>query len=222
MKTYHKIQTLFFRDPATNYKELLIGEFSKPEFEYLKDLDWLIDEKLDGTNVRILWDGFEMEIRGKTDNAQLHTDLIKNIQKQITPEKLGNQFGTGRPLDRDGNCQDIRVCLYGEGVGPGIQKGGGNYCQEKKFILFDVLIGSVWLMKSNVEDIAIAMGIEIAPSIDICDLNTAVQMTRDGFKSEYGDFIAEGIIARPVVPLRNRMGERVITKLKHSDFHGGH
>ena len=38
-------------------------------------------------------------------------------------------------------------------------------------------------------------------------------------KQEYwGDFIAEGIVARPKVTLFTRKGERLITKIKHRDF----
>lgn len=39
-----------------------------------------------------------------------------------------------------------------------------------------------------------------------------------GFKSQWGDFIAEGIVARPMTELKNRNGSRIITKIKHKDF----
>jgi hypothetical protein len=40
----------------------------------------------------------------------------------------------------------------------------------------------------------------------------------EGFKSHWGDFIAEGIVARPKVELKTRAGHRIITKLKYKDF----
>lgn len=40
MNEYHKIQTVFLRDPETKYKTLLEGQYAKPEFEYLKDCEW--------------------------------------------------------------------------------------------------------------------------------------------------------------------------------------
>lgn len=43
-------------------------------------------------------------------------------------------------------------------------------------------------------------------------------MARLGFKSTWGDFQAEGIVARPSVELKNRAGERIITKIKCKDF----
>jgi hypothetical protein len=45
-----------------------------------------------------------------------------------------------------------------------------------------------------------------------------IDQTRTGFKSQWGDFIAEGIVARPVVELKSRNGDRIITKIKYKDF----
>jgi len=42
---------------------------------------------------------------------------------------------------------------------------------------------------------------------------------RAGLVSKWGDFEAEGIVARPAVELKTRAGERIITKLKTRDFH---
>lgn len=43
-------------------------------------------------------------------------------------------------------------------------------------------------------------------------------MCKVGFDSKWGKFEAEGIVARPLVELRDRAGHRIITKLKHKDF----
>ena len=40
-----------------------------------------------------------------------------------------------------------------------------------------------------------------------------------GFKSSFGDFEAEGLVATPKVPLRKRNGDRIITKLCCRDYH---
>jgi hypothetical protein len=73
MTEYHKIQSVFKRDPETKNKRFLLGEYSLPEFEYLATLPWIGTEKVNGTNVRLFSDG---RIAGKTDNASLHPSLI--------------------------------------------------------------------------------------------------------------------------------------------------
>lgn len=45
-----------------------------------------------------------------------------------------------------------------------------------------------------------------------------VNLVQKGFNSEWGDFLAEGIVARPSVELFSRNGKRIITKLKYKDF----
>ena len=53
MYEYHKIVTVWERDPETNHKYLKTGVWAEPEFEYLKDCVWLWTEKVNGTNIRI-------------------------------------------------------------------------------------------------------------------------------------------------------------------------
>lgn len=54
---YHKINSIYKRDEKT--KEFT-NEFSLPEFEYLKHNLWEFTEKIDGTNVRIIWENGEL------------------------------------------------------------------------------------------------------------------------------------------------------------------
>ena len=56
MSKYHKIDSVFLRDPE-NKRFLIEGSFARPEFEYLKDLQWTWTEKIDGKNIRIYWNG---------------------------------------------------------------------------------------------------------------------------------------------------------------------
>jgi hypothetical protein len=55
MQKYHKIQTMFKRDPERKYKTILLAEWARPEFRYLEDLSWEWAEKIDGTNIRVIW-----------------------------------------------------------------------------------------------------------------------------------------------------------------------
>lgn len=210
MKQYHKIQTIYKRDEKT--KRIIEGEYSMPEFEFLKDCPWVFTEKVDGTNIRVMWDGTNVTFGGKTDDAQMPVFLLYKLQELFegTPnkQKLLEVFGA-----------DGGVCLYGEGYGAKIQGAGKNYIPDGvDFVLFDVKIGDWWLERQNVEDIAQKLGLRIVPIIGTGTLNDAVEMTRAGIKSTWGDFIAEGIVARPATELFTRKGERIITKIKHRDF----
>lgn len=204
MKEYHKIQTMFRRD-MSKQGQIIEGAWSVPEFEYLKNNRWVFTEKVDGTNIRIKWESGVMSLGGKTDNAQIPATLIDAIRAMNLIPKFVHHF-TG-----------VDVCLYGEGYGAKIQK-GGCYRADQSFVLFDVKIGEWWLERENVADIAHKFGLEIVPIIGEGTLLDAISMVRVGLKSQWGDFISEGIVARPSVELKTRNNGRVITKIKHVDF----
>ena len=208
MKQYHKIQTVYKRDPDNRFKTLLHGQYSLPEFEFLKDNPWVFTEKVDGTNIRIIWDGEKITFGGKTDNAQTPVPLLNRLNEMFLPkvETFASVFG------------DTAVCLYGEGYGAKIQKVGGNYSATQEFVLFDVKIADWWLERPNVADIAEKLGVDIVPIIGEGTLDDLEALVKSGFESKWGDFLAEGVVARPAVELKTRNGSRIITKLKHTDF----
>ena len=74
---YHKIQTVFLRDPETKYRTLLEGQFALPEFEYLADNKWVFTEKVDGTNVRIIWRNGSIEFGGHDITAHDPADIVQ-------------------------------------------------------------------------------------------------------------------------------------------------
>lgn len=210
MKQYHKIQTVYFRDPENNHKTLLEGTFAKPEFELLKDIDWICTEKIDGTNIRIMWDGENVRFGGKTDNAQIPTILLGSLQDTFTNDIMKDCFS-------DAND----VCLYGEGYGKKIQKGGNYLPDRADFILFDIKIGNWWLTIDTNEDIAKKLNIEVVPIIGIWKLEQAIEYVKNGFISTIADnkkYIAEGLVMKPIIELFDRKGERVISKIKYKDF----
>jgi len=210
MEEYHKIPTVFKRNPETKFKTLLLGDYSIAEFKYLENNIWIFTEKVDGTNIRVMYDGDKISFGGKTKRAQIPATLAQKLQEIFFPQanKFGEKFG----------IEPIEVCLYGEGYGAKIQKGGGNYRQDQDFVLFDVKIGDWWLQREDVDDIAKYFGIDIVPIIGEGTLVEMVEMTKKGFNSTWGNFIAEGIVARPKVELRTRNNKRIITKIKHKDF----
>jgi len=207
MRKYHKIQTVFKR----NGKTLLEGQYSLPEFEYLAGNQWTFTEKVDGTNIRILWEHGTVRFAGKTDNAQIHAGLVNCLREHFPDDST---FVSAFP-----DCDsDSGVCLYGEGYGAKIQKGGRKYSADQEFVLFDVKVGDCWLQRRDVEDVAAKLSIDVVPVIGQGTLAECVELVRGGFLSRWGDFEAEGVVARPTTELCTRSGQRIIAKLKCRDF----
>lgn len=212
---YHKIQTIFKRDPK-NMRYVLEGQWSEPEFEYLKNNKWVWTEKVDGTNVRVMWDGEHVTFNGKTDNAQMPVFLMQRIQELFDTTPKRQLF---RETFNPNEDEKVDVIFYGEGCGAKIQKGGGNYKADGvDFVLFDVKIGEWWLQRKDVEEIAVKFGIKIVPIVGEGTLLEAVEYVKSKPNSQWGDFIAEGLVLRPETELKTRSGHRIITKLKVRDF----
>jgi len=213
MKEYHKIQTIFKRNTNLKGHPIMEGVCSMPEFGYLAKNKWIFTEKVDGTNIRVMFDGGSISYGGKTDNAQIPATLFKVLTDQFTPllPRMLEIFSKDGEVFKD-------VCLYGEGYGAKIQKGGGNYRQDQGFVLFDIKIGEWWLQREDIEDIVQKLNLETVPIIGEGTLFDMVEIVRNGVKSQWGDFQAEGIVARPEIELQTRAGKRIITKIKHKDF----
>lgn len=212
MYEYPKIQSLYKRDDKGN---LLVGKFSRPEFQYLYDNHWLLCEKVDGTNIRLGWDHEwtgsykEQFIKGKTDMAQIPPFLFDHLMELQETLPYQDVFG------------ENRACLYGEGYGARIQKGGGNYISDGVgFILFDVLVnGRWWLDFADVQDVAQKLGIDCVPAVGIYTLREAEILVREGFASAWKNVTPEGVVARPTHTLFNKKKERIMCKIKGKDFH---
>lgn len=210
MKEYHKIETLFVRDMEGN-KKLIEGKFRNESVEYLKDAQWIFTEKVDGTNVRVHWDGHNVIFGGRTDNAQMPSPLVQTLNKMflgITNEQIFEQkFGANK------------VTLFGEGYGGKIQNGGA-YTKEQTFILFDVAVNDVFLDRKDVEEIAKGFGVPVVPII----LQGTIQQAVDYVKTKPNSPIAEepkeseGLVGTPAVRLLDHRVNRIIVKIKVKDF----
>jgi len=207
MKTYPKIQSLYKRDEKTH--KFIIGEYSLPEFDYLKANMWEATEKINGTNIRIEWNCETKTVvfGGHTDNAQIPVFLLTKLQEIFPVNKFQELY------------PETSMTLYGEGYGARIQKGGGNYIRDGvDFILFDILIGDWWMRRDSLLSIAENLDITVVPSIGICSLNNAVTIVKAGLDSRLGNCKAEGLVLKTVTELKDRRGHRIITKMKTKDF----
>ena len=244
--TYQKINTIFMRDEKNVI--MPYEAFVKPEFEYLRGLKWRGEEKVDGTNVRIevtkaeVWDDpmepsvlegveFTVRIAGKTDNAQILPKLLKHMQEKYSDEKVLAALGLKKFISikewtehKWNSYNDIPniYTIYGEGYGEGIQSGGWYIKGGNEFIVFDVKVNDIYLKTEARDEIATKLGAPIVPLIGYFTLDEAIDYVRKGFRSLVAENpdtkMAEGLVLRTDLGLRDRMGERLIVKVKYEDF----
>lgn len=244
--TYQKINTIFMRD-AKNVI-MPYEAFTEPEFEYLRGLKWRAEEKVDGTNIRIevtkeqIWDDpmnpctligvrFNVRIAGKTDNAQIPKNLLKHMQEKYFDCQVLEALGLKRhilveewPDHKWNSYDDIPniYTIYGEGYGEGIQSGGWYIKGGNEFIVFDVKVNDIYLKTDARDEIAAKLGAPVVPLIGYFTLDEAIDFVRKGFRSHVAQNpdakMAEGLVLRTDLGLRNRMGKRLIVKIKYEDF----
>jgi len=211
IQVYPKIETLFKRDEKT-FK--VTGVIRCPEFNNIKN--WLITEKIDGRNQRVIFGTKESapEFKGRTNRADMPPFLLDRLKEIFTLENYWRVFDN--PAD---------VCLYLEAYGEHINK-GGNYRKGVSFRLFDVWVNGWWLEWANIVAISKGFNIETVPIIGIMDLDKAVNLIKSGSlysivsekEIDRKDFLAEGIVATAYPLMLFRNGNPLKWKLKRRDF----
>ena len=212
MKEYIKIETVYERD-VNGTKKLIEGSFRDETVRYLKDCFWDWTEKIDGTNIGVVWDGHTVSFQGRTEKAQIPTPLVNRLNEMFGGEANEELF---EQIFGDNN-----VILFGEGYGHKIQKAGDLYNPNNvDFILFDVYLPDkdLWLKRDSVENIATTFGIGCVPLLFSGDIDSAVRFVKSKPQSTIGNAPMEGVVGRPMVELRDREGNRVIVKVKVRDF----
>ena len=115
------------------------------------------------------------------------------------------------------------VYIYGELFGAKIQKGGGNYSNGLRFSVFDVCQQGWWIPVEMLSKTCQKLGLDMVPYIGRMSILEAEEMVRNGFATKVDNVVnpnyeEEGIVARPVVPLKDTHSNRVIVKIKHKDY----
>ena len=245
--TYQKINTIFMRDaknvimPYERFTEPEFEYLRSLKWRGEEKVDGT-NMRIEVTKVPI-WDGgiegrtingveFKVRIAGKTDNANIPKNLIKHMQEKYPDEKVLAALGLKEfiPVDEWENehnwlaYEDIPniYTIYGEGYGEGIQSGGWYIKGGNEFIVFDVKVNDIYL-KTNVRDeIAAKLGAPVVPLVGYFTLDEAIEFVRKGFRSLIAQNpdakMAEGLVLRTDPCLRNRMGNRIIVKIKYKDF----
>ena len=119
--------------------------------------------------------------------------------------------------------EEVPVYIYGEFFGKKIQA-GGNYDKDKnRFSIFDICMQGWWVPIDMLNDYAAKLGLDVAPYIGQMTIDEAEKMVMKGFKTAVPDvsntdYLAEGIVARPIVPIKDPRGRRIIVKIKTCDY----
>lgn len=208
IREYEKMETPFKRDDKT--KKLNENEWRNETVEYLKNLQWNFTEKIDGTNIRVYWNGHKVNFYGRTDKAQIPANLTNKLLElfggNVNEEMFEQKFG------------DKEVMLIGEGYGAKIQSGGNYIPDGVDFALFDVFIDGIYLSREAVKDIANYFNINTVPDLGNGTLQEAIDFIKTKPKSKIGKADMEGIVARPIKELYDKRKERIIVKIKACDF----
>lgn len=212
MKKYPKISNIFKRREGNNKGLLIDGAWTKLEFEVLQNISWEASEKIDGTNISIVWDQelSLLELHGRTANA-------------LIPSELVNLFVDRFSVDLFRTLKLPSMIIYGEGYGRGIQKIGSQYKSDGVDTrVFDIWCGGFWLSRANIFDITMRLPLGRVPQFFDMNLEEAMKMVEEGFDSRIGGSAqAEGLVLKAPYGMLDRRGDRIMLKVKTCDFKRG-
>lgn len=234
---YEKILAPFSRASSKDKYVDEWGKWAKPEFELLQKVKWVWTQKIDGTNLNIVWDGDKVSYLGHTDKTQWNDRAKKLIEETFcTPE-----------------AETVFEQLYGEQpVTVSMELVGKDYNQnyghpDGYFYVFDIKNGATGKYWTNDEVLSHFVN-SFDPEKKIMDkvqelfeggIRDAVNYVKiteatwnsnfttswydDGFhvwkiKNPLGPYPIEGIVGRLPIELYNSKNERVICKVKCKDF----
>ncbi len=202
---YPKINSIWKRDEAN---ALIPGDYARPEFSACKQ--WRVEEKIDGTNIRVYIQDGGIEIKGRTNKAEIPAPLLAFFARDEFMNKLP-YFGT------------TPVQLFGEGFGASIQS-GGIYRPDVAFILFDVYMSNRWSTREEVQETALALGLDCPADLGIMTEEEIIAFVKSKPKGRYNDkgYPMEGVMVRsqPLMRFNTQGAAPVMWKLKVKDFYG--
>ena len=210
---YPKINSLWKRELDTGRKYLIADEYACEEFKNIKT--WRVTEKIDGTNIRIIYRDGVVSIRGRTDDAQIPPKLLTFLQANFNDYTMDKHF----PRVKDSDAYPS-VILFGEGYGPKIQSCGGNYIDSPSFIFFDVHCQGWWLNRDGVADISNKFEMPHVPDLGLMTQEEIINFVKSKPLSTCSikEQVMEGIVARTDPMLLFRDKTPLIFKLKCRDF----
>lgn len=210
MKEYMKINNIFKFDEK--YRNI-VG--MADTYQILRNVEWIGTEKIDGTNIRIYWDGHEIQIAGRTDKSQIPTHLMEYLSDTFLTKEMEYVF--------EQMFGEKETYLFGEGYGFKIQADGDKYFEDRKnvgFILFDVNINGFDLSRDNVNNIADRLGLKYVPVVFKGTLDEAIEFVKKHPMSNLGDNAheMEGLVLQPSIILYDYQHKLIKCKCKYRDI----
>lgn len=154
---------------------------------------------------------------------------VINDKRQIVGAKYIDGMGYGEVMQPNDagkyivEFEEAPVYIYGEYFGKKVQA-GGNYDKDgNRFSIFDVCQQGWYVPIDMLNEYAEKLGLEVAPYLGKMTIPQAEEMVKAGFKTRVPnvsnpDYPEEGIVARPVVPIKDPRGNRIIVKIKSCDY----
>ncbi len=201
------------RDYQKDRHSFILDEYACPEFGNIKR--WHVEEKVDGTNIRIIYRDGKVSFGGRTSAAQLPCHLLQYLQDNFYHDLLHKVF----PPENETSGYPP-VILYGEGYGVKIQGCGGNYRSDVGFILFDVLVGKWWLKREDVRELASKLNVPMCPFIGLMKEEDIIDYVKSKPKSLCSEHeqVMEGVVCRSEPLMLFRDGSPILWKLKCKEF----
>ena len=149
---------------------------------------------------------------GKAEDGAVETTIKFDKEDSISE---GGLYGV--------QLEEVPIYIYGEYFGQGIQKCGGRYFDHNDFHVFDMEVQGWWIPKEMRDDYCKELGLKTVPFVGVNTLSEFEKMVTEGFETKVEGvkdptLIEEGIVARPVVPIKDQRGNRIIVKIKYCDY----
>lgn len=213
--SYHKINS-FKRDNKNNVTNLIVD----PEVSYMKNLPWVAQEKVDGTNIcfHCLKDE-DNEWLISTQGRHVTSDIPGHLQIELDAmvpdlyvglKKVFAELPAGTEVD-----------LYGEGYGNKIGPKGKLYVADKcKFIMFDYTINGKYGTPDAAKELATALDLPFVPVIGTMTIQEAIDYVSANPDSQVAESKVEmeGLVLKNPLGMLSRNGSPLTIKVKIADL----
>lgn len=170
------------------------------------------------------------EVKGGNNKVSYYDiyPILKEFDEKDDVAVMETKFDKKEAILSNGiygvELEEVPIYIYGEYYGEGIQKCGKRYIEKgNNFKVFDICQQGWWTPKEVRDAMCKELGLDTVPYLGNMTLRDIEKMVMDGFTTKVEGvadptMIEEGIVARPIVPIKNGSGNRIIVKVKYCDY----